>query len=79
MELSPEYIKIDRAFIRGIDEDIARQELVRALHTVARRINARIIAEGLSTLEELETLGDLNIPFGQGWLFGKPTPLRTDT
>ena len=29
-----------------------------------------------ATLEELETLGQLGIPFGQGWLFGKPTPLR---
>jgi EAL domain-containing protein (putative c-di-GMP-specific phosphodiesterase class I) len=78
MELEPQFIKVDRAFVSKIDEDPARQELLRALCTVAERIGARIIGEGLDTLEELETLGRLGIPFGQGWLFGKPTPLRHD-
>jgi EAL domain-containing protein (putative c-di-GMP-specific phosphodiesterase class I) len=76
MELQPEFIKVDRAFVRGIDEDPARQNMVRAFRAVADRMNARIIGEGLDTLEELRTLGDLGIDFGQGWLFGKPTPLR---
>lgn len=78
MELSPDFIKVDRAFISGIDEDPARQELLRALRSVSDQINAQIIAEGLDTLEELETLGQLGIPYGQGWLFGKPHPLRSD-
>jgi len=78
MELSPDFIKVDRAFVSGIDEDPARQELLRALRLVADQINARIIGEGLDTIEELETLGRLGIPFGQGWLFGKPTRLRAD-
>jgi EAL domain-containing protein (putative c-di-GMP-specific phosphodiesterase class I) len=75
MELSPDFIKVDRAFVSGIDQDPARQELLRALRSVADRIGARIIGEGLDTLEELATLARLGIPFGQGWLFGKPTPL----
>jgi EAL domain-containing protein (putative c-di-GMP-specific phosphodiesterase class I) len=78
MELSPDFIKVDRAFVHGIDQDPGRQELLRALRSVADRIGARIIGEGLDTLEELATLGRLGIPFGQGWLFGKPTPLRAD-
>jgi EAL domain-containing protein (putative c-di-GMP-specific phosphodiesterase class I) len=78
MELSPDFIKMDRAFVSGIDQDPARQELLRALRSVADRIGARMIGEGLDTLEELATLGRLGIPFGQGWLFGKPTPLRAD-
>ena len=75
MELSPEFIKVDKSLVQGIDADPARQELLRALRSVAERIGARIIGEGLDTLEELETLGRLGIPFGQGWLFGKPQPL----
>jgi EAL domain-containing protein (putative c-di-GMP-specific phosphodiesterase class I) len=78
MELAPEFIKVDRAFVTRIDEDPARQELLRALQSLAQRLGSRIIAEGLDTLEELETLGRLGIPFGQGWLFGKPHPLRSD-
>ncbi|MEN8182875.1 MAG: EAL domain-containing protein, partial [Myxococcota bacterium] len=78
MELEPDYIKVDRAFCSGIDTDPARQSMLSALHSVAGQIGAKIIAEGLDTLEELETLGRLGVPFGQGWLFGKPTPLRAD-
>ncbi len=75
MELSPDFVKVDRAFVSGIDQDMGRRELLRALDRVARNIGARIIGEGLDTLEELSTLGELGIEFGQGWLFGKPTPL----
>jgi EAL domain-containing protein (putative c-di-GMP-specific phosphodiesterase class I) len=78
LELEPEFIKVDRAFCSGIDLDERRQELLRSLTHVAGRIHARLIGEGLDTLEELTTLGRLGIPFGQGWLFGKPTPLRSD-
>jgi len=52
---------------------------LRALKAVSNTIGAQIIGEGLDTLKELETLGALGVPFGQGWLFGKPHPLRTDT
>ncbi|MFP8879932.1 MAG: EAL domain-containing protein [Myxococcota bacterium] len=79
VELSPEFIKVDRAFVAGIDQDPTRQQLLAALRSVSDQIGARIIGEGLDTLEELETLARLEIPFGQGWLFGKPHPLRTDT
>ena len=69
---------MDRALIAGLDTDPARQALLKALQAMAGGIGAKIIAEGLDTLEELETLGKLQIPFGQGWLFGKPTPLRAE-
>jgi EAL domain-containing protein (putative c-di-GMP-specific phosphodiesterase class I) len=78
MELAPEFIKVDRAFCAKIDEDPGRQHLLRALQSLADRIGARIIGEGLDTLEELETLGRIGIDFGQGWLFGKPHRLRSD-
>ncbi len=76
MKLSPEFIKVDRAFVSGIDQDASRQAMVEAFRSIAERMNARIIGEGLDTLEELQMLGSMGIPFGQGWLFGKPHPLR---
>ena len=75
MELSPEFIKVDRAFVTGIDQDPARQNMVRAFQAIAGHMNSRIIGEGLDTLEELQTLARLGIPYGQGWLFGKASPL----
>lgn len=78
MKLAPEFLKVDREFVAGIDEDPARQNMVRAFQSMAERMNARIIGEGLDTMQELQMLSELGIDFGQGWLFGKPTPLRSD-
>ena len=78
VEISPDFIKVDRSFVSGIDQDPVRKTMLGALQTVSEKTNSRLIAEGLDTLEELETLGELGIEFGQGWLFGKPTPLRSD-
>jgi EAL domain-containing protein (putative c-di-GMP-specific phosphodiesterase class I) len=76
LEIEPEYIKVDRAFVSGIDEDASRQDMLAALLTMAEKTGSRVIGEGLDRLEELEMLGELGIHFGQGWLFGRPTPLR---
>jgi len=76
LEISPDYIKMDRAFVSGVDEDPARQDMLAALLTLAGKMGAKVIGEGLNTIEELEMLGELGIHFGQGWLFGHPTPLR---
>jgi EAL domain-containing protein (putative c-di-GMP-specific phosphodiesterase class I) len=76
MELSPDFIKVDLSLVRGIDTDPPRQELLRALHSVAGKLKAQIIAEGIETSEELATLQSLGIPFGQGFLFGRAAPLR---
>ncbi|MBW2272195.1 MAG: EAL domain-containing protein [Deltaproteobacteria bacterium] len=76
MELSPDFIKADLSLVRGIDSDRPRQELLRALNSVAGTIHASIIAEGIETSEELSTVHDLGIAYGQGYLFGRPAPLR---
>ncbi len=78
IELEPDFIKIDRALVAGLDTDPARQALVQALRQVSDTIGASIIGEGLDTLQELATLEALEISFGQGWLFGKPTQLLSD-
>ncbi|MBW2230805.1 MAG: EAL domain-containing protein [Deltaproteobacteria bacterium] len=76
IELQPEFIKIDRSVVSGVDEDPVRQDVLAALLALAEKMGSRMIGEGLDTLEELAMLGELGIHFGQGWLFGHPTPLR---
>lgn len=76
LELEPDYIKIDRSMVSGVDQDPARQDVLAAVLQLADKMGAQVIGEGLNTLEELDMLGRLGIRFGQGWLFGHPTPLR---
>ncbi len=74
-ELSPDYIKVDRAFVHGIDNDPPRREVLVALNSIARKIGARIIAEGIESASELDTLRGLAVPFGQGFFLGRAAPL----
>ncbi len=76
VEIEPDYIKIDRSMVSGVDQDPARQDVLAAVLQLADKMGAQVIGEGLDRLEELEMLGRLGIRFGQGWLFGHPTPLR---
>ena len=74
MEITPDYLKADMGLVRGIDADPPRQEVLRALNNVARRIGAQVIAEGVETEAELRVLRQLGIPYGQGYHFGPGLP-----
>ena len=58
--------------IHGVDVSAARRALVVSLLSFGAHINARIIAEGIETEEELQTLLSLGVEFGQGWHLGRP-------
>jgi EAL domain-containing protein (putative c-di-GMP-specific phosphodiesterase class I) len=70
--LRPRYLKFDRELIRDIDSSYIRREMTRALKTFASSIGSAIIAEGIERQGELETLIDLGVGYGQGYLLGRP-------
>jgi EAL domain-containing protein (putative c-di-GMP-specific phosphodiesterase class I) len=75
-ELSPDYLKVDMSLVRGIDEDPARQEILRALTQIAWRMDARVVAEGIETDAELRVLRDLAVSYGQGFRIGRASELE---
>lgn len=72
VELAPDFAKIDRFFIDGIDRDKRRRAVVAMLIGLGREMNIRIIAEGIEREEERQVLLDLGVELAQGYLFGKP-------
>jgi EAL domain-containing protein (putative c-di-GMP-specific phosphodiesterase class I) len=70
--LRPSIIKIDRDIVSGIARDDARQALVEAFVSFARRIGARLVAEGIERRVDLDTLVRLGVEYGQGYLLGRP-------
>jgi EAL domain-containing protein (putative c-di-GMP-specific phosphodiesterase class I) len=75
LELRPQFVKIDRHLVRDIDLDLARQALIVGMRHFARETEATLIAEGIETEAELRTLLALEIPLGQGYLLGRPSPV----
>ncbi len=72
MSIRPSWLKLDRELIEGIDADRGKQNLVRFLLNFSRLSGVRLVAEGIERREELETLIDIGVPFGQGYLLGRP-------
>lgn len=71
-DFQPDLIKLDMALIRNIDQDSVRQILVEATLQMCRKLNIRVIAEGIETTGELDVLRDMGVELFQGYLFAKP-------
>ena len=72
--LQPAFVKLDRGWVSGIDHDPARQALVAGLESFASRTGSTLIAEGVETEAELDTLRGLRVDLAQGFLLGRPEP-----
>lgn len=72
--LRPDFVKLDREMIMGIDTDTYRQVVVGHVIEMARDLNVRVVAEGVETAAELDWLRLAGTDLVQGFLFGKPQP-----
>jgi len=72
MEIKPRYVKIDASIIRGVHESAGKRAMLKALHTLAKSIDAETVGEGVETKEDLAVLIELGIDYAQGYYFAKP-------
>lgn len=68
----PDVIKLDMALTRDIDSDRVRRSLVFAILSVCRQLSIRVIAEGIETRAEFDTLAGEGVTLFQGYLFARP-------
>ena len=74
LDCRPDFFKLDRYLIQGCHADPSRGALLDSLTLLARRLGARVVAEGVETPEELFEVGRHGIDLFQGFLLAKPTP-----
>jgi EAL domain-containing protein (putative c-di-GMP-specific phosphodiesterase class I) len=74
--LPAHFLKIDIDFVRGLRGDEGNQRIVRTIVDIARRHGQRTIAEGVEDAETASLLRQYGVDFGQGHLFGVPSPIR---
>ncbi len=70
---SPHFMKLDMTLSREIHRHSYKQHLVKSLIAFAASVDAALIAEGVETWEELETLARLGVRYAQGYLFARPS------
>ncbi|GAB4510880.1 MAG: GGDEF domain-containing protein [Roseibium sp.] len=71
-DMSPDYVKIDRFFLNGIDCDPRRKLFVTTVANLARVLGARVIAEGVETEGEFKACREAGCDLIQGYFVAKP-------
>jgi EAL domain-containing protein (putative c-di-GMP-specific phosphodiesterase class I) len=76
VDLEPEYLKLDRYFVQGCEQEPGRRAVLRSVHQLAGDVGAKVIAEGVETRNELETIRAIGIPLAQGFGLAPPVPVH---
>jgi diguanylate cyclase (GGDEF)-like protein/PAS domain S-box-containing protein len=70
-------LKIDRAFINGMDHDHETHEIVRIIVMLAHNLGMKVVAEGVERQQQVELLTHIGCELAQGYLFAKPVDSET--
>jgi len=70
----PDVIKIDRSLMSGVGDDFYKQETLKSLVSLSRRIGALVVAEGIETESEAIVALELGADLLQGYFLSRPQP-----
>jgi EAL domain-containing protein (putative c-di-GMP-specific phosphodiesterase class I) len=70
--LEPDIVKLDMALTQGCDKSPLKRKLIRAVCNVCEDLGTRIVAEGIETAAERDTVAELGCHFAQGFFLARP-------
>ena len=74
--LPVDYLKIDGAFVRDIDEDRVSRGMVEAIHRVGQVMGIRTIGEFVESERICAALAEIGVDYAQGYWTGRPAPVE---
>ncbi len=74
LNIRPDIIKLDVSLTQGIETDLTRLALARALCEFGRQVGCSLVAEGVETAAQLATLRDIGVHAAQGYYLARPMP-----
>ena len=72
-------VKIDQSFVRHVDRDPQRANVVRTLVELAANLDKTLVAEGVERAEEMACLQDFGCELVQGYLLSRPLSVEAAT
>ena len=75
-KLNPDYVKIDRSFVAGLQPQHGDPSLIPEIVGIARAVRARVVAEGIEHEHQATALQRMGVEYGQGYHFAKPMSPR---
>lgn len=71
-DLAPEIVKLDRELIAGLTHESRLAKLVSGIVALCEDLDARVVAEGIETPDELAAVMAAGVHYGQGYLLARP-------
>lgn len=71
-ELRPDYVKLDRDLMLGVEEDSFKAVIAQKVLETAQKLNIQTVAEGVETRAQWEWLRAQGGDFAQGYYFARP-------
>lgn len=76
--LRPDFVKLDRGLVTGLDHEPVKRKLVASIAEVSREMGISVVAEGIETPGERDAAAELGCDLMQGFLFRRPAELRLE-
>jgi EAL domain-containing protein (putative c-di-GMP-specific phosphodiesterase class I) len=70
--LNPHVVKLDMSLVRGADTEPVKQRLIGAMTSLCKEFGIMVVAEGIETVGERDTVVRLGCDLLQGFLLGRP-------
>ncbi len=71
-EFQPDIVKIDMDLVRDINDSIPKQAIVEGIVHMCRKLDIKVLAEGVETTAERDFLVRIGVRYFQGYLFARP-------
>lgn len=69
-------VKVDGSFIRGIADNPVNEQIICAIHRIARATGKSTVAEFVDDVRKLQAIRRIGFDYAQGWLFHPALPLE---
>lgn len=69
-------LKIDRSLVMELPSNFKARAIIQSVADICRKMDIRLIAEGVETQDQLSTLQELDCGGAQGYLFSRPLPRK---
>jgi EAL domain-containing protein (putative c-di-GMP-specific phosphodiesterase class I) len=71
--LQPEVVKYDMSLVRSVESSPTRRKVISSMTSLFADMNMLVVAEGVETPAERDTLIEIGVDLLQGYLFAKPS------
>jgi len=74
-KLPLDVLKLDKEFLRDFEDDSDEKIIIPGIIDMAKKMNLRVVCEGVETKEQVDFLRDVDCDVAQGYFYSKPMPL----